>query len=157
MRRTLMLIALSAAAASALTAAAVAMGSGSGGLTAPARIHVVEHPVTDQVIDIGAKGDSPGDQLPFSNPIFNWNNTRKVGVDQGNCVRASTVNGRWECMWTTFLPRGQVTVEGPYLDAKATTQLAITGGTGEYSNARGWMTLHLRSDGNFDFVFHFQP
>ena len=57
----------------------------------------------------------------------------------------------------TFLPRGQVTVEGPYLDAKATTQLAITGGTGEYSNARGWMTLHLRGDGNFDFIFHFQP
>jgi hypothetical protein len=80
-----------------------------------------------------------------------------VGVDQGNCIRASTVNGRWECMWTTFLPRGQVTVEGPFLDAKATTQLAITGGTGQYSNARGWMTLHLRSDGNFDFVFHFQP
>ena len=57
----------------------------------------------------------------------------------------------------TLRARGQVTVEGPYLDAKATTQLAITGGTGEYSNARGWMTLHLRSDGNFDFVFHFQP
>ncbi len=157
MRRTLMLMALTAVAASALTAAAVAVGSGSGGLTAPTTVHVVEHPVTDQVIDIGATGDSPGDQLPFNNPIFNWNNTRKVGVDQGNCVRASTANGRWECMWTTFLPRGQVTVEGPYLDAKATTQLSITGGTGAYSNARGWMTLHLRGDGNFDFVFHFQP
>jgi allene oxide cyclase len=157
MRRTLVMMAVTAVAASALTAAAVAAGSGSGGLTAPTRVHVVERPATDQVIDIGAKGDSPGDQLPFNNPIFNWSNTRRVGVDQGNCVRASTVNGRWECMWTTFLPRGQVTVEGPFLDAKATTQLAITGGTGEYSNARGWMTLHLRSDGNFDFVFHFQP
>jgi allene oxide cyclase len=157
MRRTLVMMAVTAVAASALTAAAVAAGSGSGGLTAPTRVHVVERPATDQVIDIGAKGDSPGDQLPFNNPIFNWSNTRRVGVDQGNCVRASTVNGRWECMWTTFLPRGQVTVEGPFLDAKATTQLAITGGTGDYSNARGWMTLHLRSDGNFDFVFHFQP
>jgi hypothetical protein len=157
MRRTLVLVALTAVTASALTAAAVAMGSGSGGLTAPATVHVIEHPVTDQVIDIGAPGDSPGDQLPFNNPIFNERNTRKVGIDQGNCVRASTIHGRWECMWTTFLPRGQVTVEGPYLDAKATTQLAITGGTGEYSNARGWMTLHLRRDGNFDFIFHFQP
>jgi hypothetical protein len=157
MRRTLVLVALTAVTASALTAAAVAIGSGSGGLTAPTRVHVVEHPVTDQVIDIGTKGDSPGDQLPFNNPIFNAGNTRRVGVDQGNCVRASTVHGRWECMWTTFLPRGQVTVEGPYLDAKATTQLAITGGTGEYSNARGWMTLHLRRDGNFDFIFHFEP
>jgi allene oxide cyclase len=157
MRRTLVLMAVTAVAACALTAAAVALGSGSSGLTAPATVHVVEHPVTDQVIDIGAKGDSPGDQLPFNNPIFNGANTRRVGIDQGNCVRASTVHGRWECMWTTFLPRGQVTVEGPFLDARATTQLAITGGTGKYSNARGWMTLHLRSDGNFDFVFHFEP
>jgi allene oxide cyclase len=157
MRRTLVLMALTAVTASALTAAAVAMGSGSGGLTHRITVHVVEHPVTDQVIDIGATGDSPGDQLPFNNPIFNASNTRKVGIDQGNCVRASTVHGRWECMWTTFLPHGQVTVEGPYLDAEATTRLAITGGTGEYSNARGVMILHLRHDGNFDFIFNFQP
>jgi allene oxide cyclase len=157
MRRTLMLVAVTAVAASAMTAVAAAVGAGSGGLTAPARVHVVERPLTDEVIDIGAKGDSPGDQLPFNNPIYNWNNTRKVGVDQGNCIRASAVTGRWECMWTTFLPRGQVTVEGPFLDARATTQLAITGGTGEYSNARGWMTLHVRRDGNFDFIFHFRP
>src|SRR5690349_7363119 len=157
MRRTLVLVALTAVTASVLTAAAVAMGSGSGGLTAPTTVHVIEHPVTDQVIDIGAPGDSPGDQLPFANPIYNENNSKKVGSDQGNCVRASTVQGRWECMWTTFLPRGQVTVEGPFLDAKATTRLAITGGTGEYSNARGVMILHLRHDGNFDFIFRFQP
>ena len=66
MRRTLLLMALTAVTASALTAAAVAMGSGSSGLTAPATVHVIEHPITDQVIDIGAKGDSPGDQLPFA-------------------------------------------------------------------------------------------
>ena len=157
MRRTLMLMALTAVAASALTAAAVAVGSGSGGLTAPTTVHVVEHPATDQVIDIGATGDSPGDQLPFANPIFNGANARRVGSDQGNCVRASAVQGRWECMWTTFLHRGQITVEGPFLDARATTELAITGGTGAFRNARGQMTLHLRQDGNFDFVFHLQP
>ena len=52
MRRTLMLVALTAVAASAMTAAAVAVGSGSGGLTAPIRVHVVERPATDQVIDM---------------------------------------------------------------------------------------------------------
>jgi Allene oxide cyclase len=158
MRRTLVLMALTAVTASALTAAAVALGNGSGGgLTQPTRIHVIEHPITDQVIDIGAPGDSPGDQLPFANPIFNADNKRKIGNDEGNCVRASTVQGRWECMWTTFLPRGQITVEGPYLDKFATTVLAVTGGTGAYSNARGTMILHLRSDGDFDFIFRLQP
>jgi hypothetical protein len=158
MRRTLVATALAAVLASGLTAAAVAFAGGSGGgLTHSRTIHVVEHPITDQVIDIGATGDSPGDQLPFANPIFNGANAHRVGSDQGNCVRASAVQGRWECMWTTFLHRGQITVEGPFLDAKATTVLAITGGTGAFRNARGQMTLHLRTDGNFDFVFHLQP
>ena len=52
---------------------------------------------------------------------------------------------------------GQITVEGPYRDALATTVLAVTGGTGRYANARGQMVLHLRGDGNFDFVFRLQP
>src|SRR6476646_6440595 len=154
MRKMLVLLAVAAV---AVVAATAAFAGGAPGLTAPRTIHVVEHPVTDQVIDIGAKGDSPGDQLPFANPIFNGANAHRVGSDQGNCVRASAVQGRWECMWTTFLHRGQITVEGPFLDARATTELAITGGTGAFRNARGQMTLHLRQDGNFDFVFHLQP
>src|SRR5436305_11514751 len=144
MRRTLMLTCLAAVLASALTAGALAFGSGGGGIVAPVTIHVIEHPVTDQVIDIGKAGDSPGDQLPFANPVFDADNDTKVGSDQGNCVRASTKQGRWECMWTTFLPKGHITVEGPYRDAYATTRLTVTGGTGRYANARGQMVLHLR-------------
>ena len=157
MRRTLIAAALAAVAASALTAATVALGQGSDGLAQRVTIHVVEHPVTDQVIDIGAPGDSPGDQLPFANPVFDATNAHRVGSDQGNCVRASATQGRWECMWTTFLAKGQITVEGPFRDAFPTTALAVTGGTGAYRNARGTMTLHARADGNFDFVFHLQP
>ena len=151
------MLAVAGAALVVLGGIAYAGSWGGGGLKHPTVIHVVERPVTDQVIDIGATGDSPGDQLPFANPIYNWNNTKKVGSDQGNCVRASATQGRWECMWTTFLAGGQITVEGPFLDAKATTRLAITGGTGHFSNARGQMILHTRSDGNFDFVFELQP
>ena len=157
MRRTLIATSLAAVLASALTAGAMALGSGSGGIVSPIKIHVVEHPVTDQVIDIGAPGDSPGDQLPFANPIFDAKNHRQVGSDEGNCVRASTVQGRWECMWTTFLHKGQITVEGPFRDKFPTTVLAVTGGTGAYANARGQMVLHTRKDGNFDFIFKLQP
>ena len=143
--------------ASAVTAAALAFGSDAGGIVAPVTIHVIEHPVTDQVIDIGKAGDSPGDQLPFANPVFDADNDTKVGSDQGNCVRASTKQGRWECMWTTFLHKGQITVEGPFRDAFPTTVLAVTGGTGVYRNVRGQMILHARKDGNFDFIFKLQP
>jgi allene oxide cyclase len=157
MRRTPILVSLAAVLASALTAGAVALGSGSGDLAHPTTIHVVEHPVTDQVIDVGARGDSPGDLLPFANPVFNASDRVRVGSDQGSCIRASSTQGRWECMYTTFLPRGQITVEGPFRDKFATTVLAVTGGTGAFRNARGVLVLHLRHDGKFDFIFHLRP
>jgi allene oxide cyclase len=58
-------------------------------------------------------------------------------------------------MWTTFLPNGQITVEGPFSDA-GNTKLAITGGTGSYASANGWMELnfHNKQGTKFDFVFH---
>jgi hypothetical protein len=120
-------------------------------------IWVIEHPDSDQQIDIGATGDSPGDQLPFGNPIFDKTNTKQVGTDQGNCIRIQK-GVSFECMWTTFLKGGQITVEGPFLDSGAPTKLAITGGTGRYSNAGGWMLLrpNAKNPNNFDFVFHIQ-
>ena len=49
------------------------------------------------------------------------------------------VGESWECSWTTFLSKGQITVQGPFLDA-GDSVLAITGGTGKYRNARGEMS-----------------
>ena len=54
------------------------------------------------------------------------------------------------------VPReGQITVEGPFSDT-GNTVLAITGGTGAYKNARGWMELNFlnKKGTEFDFVFH---
>ena len=64
----------------------------------------------------------------------------KVGTDQGICFRI--VPGKsWECFWTLALEKGQLTVEGPFYD-KGDSVLAITGGTGEYAEARGEMALN---------------
>jgi len=83
--------------------------------------------------------------------VFDARTGQKVGTDQGQCVR-TVVGEAFECYWTTFLPRGQITVEGPFYDTADST-LAITGGTGAYRNARGTMDLHARSATEFDFVF----
>jgi Allene oxide cyclase len=113
---------------------------------------VIEHATTDAVTDTGAAGDSAGDLLTFANDVFNAADKKQVGTDQGYCVR--TVNGvAWECNFTTFLPGGQIVVEGPFYDAKDST-LAITGGTGRYRNARGAMKLQSREGGTkFAFIF----
>jgi allene oxide cyclase len=116
-------------------------------------ITVVEHADNDAVTN-GTAGDDVGNILTFANEVFNSADTHKVGTDQGSCVRI-VVGESWECSWTTFLPKGQITVEGPFYDA-GDSVLAITGGTGKYRNARGEMDLkyHNQAGTKIDFVFH---
>jgi len=112
---------------------------------------VIEHATTDTVIDLGEAGDSIGDLLAFGNTVYDEGNETEVGTSQGSCVR--TVPGEaWECMFTVILDEGQLTVEGPFYDA-APSELAITGGTGAYSTARGQMRLEANSETEFRFTF----
>jgi allene oxide cyclase len=147
-----MLVVVAIAATAALLAAVAAVGSGSKSSSGKT-FTVVEHATTDATTDTGAVGDSAGDVLTFSNDVFNAKDTTKVGTDQGSCIR--TVPGEsYECAFTTLLPGGHITVEGPFYD-KANSTLAITGGTGRYRNARGTMDLEAREGGSkFAFTFH---
>ena len=136
-----------------LTVAVMSGGAGTGG---GKRVHVIEHATTDTTADVGDPGDSPGDVLTFANEVFDATNTSVVGRDQGYCIRIQVppAVGSYECNWTTFLQGGSITVEGPFFDA-GDSSLAITGGTGIYRNARGYMRLSARAGGTeFDFNFH---
>jgi allene oxide cyclase len=116
-------------------------------------VHVIEHATTDAVTNGSATTDMAGNVLTFANGVFDSANSKKVGTDQGYCIRI-VVGKTWECNWTTFLAGGQITVEGPFSDT-GDTVLAITGGTGKYRNARGQMELkyHNKDGTEFDFVF----
>jgi hypothetical protein len=122
-----------------------------------ATVHVIEHAVTDTTVQSGGTGDKTGNLLTFHNQVFNARDTKRVGTDQGFCVRVSPADGSWECIWTTFLAHGQITVEGPFYDTHNSV-LAITGGTRAYRNARGEMNLDSRNGGKeYDFIFHLGP
>jgi len=116
-------------------------------------IHVIEHATSDAVTN-GSAADAAGNVLTFANDVFDSADKDKVGSDQGYCVRI-VVGETWECNWTTFLSGGQLTLEGPFSDT-GNTVAAITGGTGKYRNAHGWMELnyHNAAGTKFDFVFH---
>lgn len=116
-------------------------------------ITLVERATTDGTVDTNDKGDTAGDILVFSNEVFDEANTAKVGTDNGWCVR-TVVGTAWECFWTTSLDGGQITVEGPFLDGKDST-LAVTGGTGKYSGAKGEMVLHSRNAEGSEYDFKF--
>jgi hypothetical protein len=162
-RHTPRLRAAAIAATSALAFAATAATAGAAGAQAkaPARahaasttIHVIEHAITDTE-NPGVKGaDVKGNILTFNNPVYNTANKTKVGHDEGFCVRVQPQQKIWECLWTTFLKGGQLTVQGPYYDNRNSI-LTITGGTGIYDGARGEMNLNAKDGGKeYDFIFH---
>ena len=147
-----LMLAAAAIAAVVVVAAAVAIAGGTA--TTAKTIRVVERATTDAVTETGKKGDSAGDLLTFANAVYNAQNTKKVGSDDGWCIRTA-VGKSWECAWTNALGDGQIMVAGPFLDA-GPSKLAIVGGTGMYAGARGWMDLKARNDKGteYDFVFH---
>ena len=103
----------------------------------------VERASTDTVsVHAGKAADNIGDILTFTNDVYDAANTTKLGYDKGYCVRLA-VGKSWECHWTLILAQGQISVDGPFLDAGDTT-LAVTGGTGTYMGASGEMKLHAR-------------
>jgi hypothetical protein len=107
------------------------------------RFTVVERATTDAISVHGGKAaDNVGDILTFSNDVFDAANKIKIGSDQGYCVRL-VVGRSFECHWTLILAKGQIAVDGPFLDAADST-LAVTGGTGDYADVHGEMRLHAR-------------
>ena len=144
--------------ASALTAAAIVAATTSAKATrahaAGSTVHVIEHALTDDEIATGGGKDVKGNILTFNNPVFNTANKTQVGHDEGFCTRIQPKQHIWECLWTTFLANGQITVQGPYYDNRNSV-LSITGGTGAYKNVRGEMPLLARDGGKeYDFIFH---
>jgi hypothetical protein len=145
------------AGAAALTTAAVLATASSAepsrAHAAQATVHVVEHAITDTEIPTGGGKDVKGNILTFNNPVFDAADKKQVGHDEGFCTRLAPAQGIWECLWTTFLPRGQITVQGPYYDTRNSV-LSITGGTGAYRSDRGQMVLNSRNGGKeYDFIF----
>lgn len=118
------------------------------------RIEVIEHADTDATLDLGAKGDSAGDLLTWSNPLFDAANKTQVGSDQGYCVRTA-VGKSWQCNWTNVLKDGQITVTGIFYDDKDSL-LTVTGGTGKYVGARGTLKLHPRDAKASSYLFVFE-
>jgi hypothetical protein len=119
-----------------------------------ATLKFVERATTDTTsVHAGKAADNVGDILTFTNDVFDAANVKKLGYDQGYCVRLG-VGKAFECHWSLILAKGQITVDGPFLDSADST-LAVTGGTGAYNGASGEMALHARdSKGSaYDFTY----
>jgi hypothetical protein len=151
--RLTLVLAATAAATTGVIVATTSSAKPTSASAAGATVHVVEHAITDTEIATGDGKDVKGNILTFNNPVFNAADKKQVGHDEGFCTRLAPKQGIWECLWTTFLSAGQITVQGPFYDTSNST-LSITGGTGAYRNSRGEMPLVSRKGGTeYDFIF----
>ncbi|MFE4552613.1 hypothetical protein [Streptomyces sp. NPDC056785] len=89
-------------------------------------------------LDVGKKGLSPGDGVVVAEDLYR--DGRKTGDHSVVCTYIRTKPGELQCLGTFALPRGQITAQALLrLPVPSTVDLAITGGTGDYRSARGFV------------------
>lgn len=89
-------------------------------------------------VDLGAPGNSVGDQFLFSGRLETATG-RRVGRINGYCVITDARRNAGPCTMTASLRNGQITIQGEQrgIPNPRTVKNAITGGTGRYRAARG--------------------
>ncbi|MEU2390456.1 hypothetical protein [Streptomyces sp. NPDC007369] len=130
-------------AAVSLAAAAVGVFAATGaeaGTASRAKVEIVEAQLrTDQwhVIDAAPEGPSLGDQDVYSGTALK--DGRKIGSGGGSCqvIHVEGTDVTTQCVLTIELERGSVTLQALWTKGPEPLDMAVTGGTGAYRNARG--------------------
>ena len=102
-----------------------------------AALRVREIQERSRYIDVGKQGESPGDYFLFESRLMQ--NGEQVGRDSGRCLLGIRT---FTCEATAALEdRGKIVVGGTLFSGQQDFRLAITGGTGEFKDARGVLTV----------------
>ncbi len=111
-------------------------------------------------VDLGRKGPSSGDRLVTRGLLFDAAGRQRTGTYVGEIVTHDHKKLLVQTTLTATFPEGQLTVAGSMLFRRVLSRtgatLAITGGTGAYSDAGGSVTMHarkIRGDDGFMFTF----
>jgi len=120
--------------------------------------------LTDPPNLFSLEGPPPvGARFFFNDTLYAWSGTRRgsrVGRIVGMCTLAEFSGARTSsCTATAFLPAGQILIAGspPLAAGPLKFVVAVLGGTGRYSNARGWARIRDISGGRSSIVFHLVP
>jgi hypothetical protein len=88
-------------------------------------------------IDNAPTGPSAGDAFTFTGTLVGQRN----GTEQGNCTFVTAT--RAQCSISAFFADGQLVFNGTLPFDQTDFQIPLTGGTGEFSRARGFVTVHV--------------
>ena len=113
-------------------------------------LHLISRQKSLQVIDIGTKGPSPGDQIIET--TLDFQNGKPVDRSVINCVDITVSKSGFEvlCHGAMIFNNGQVEIQGETNFHEPFT-VAVTGGTGAYQNVGGQVTaVRTLPDGTTD-------
>ena len=114
-------------------------------ITSPETLVLTETQTKSKGVDVGKPGFGPGDSFLFVSSLTDKADGSKAGSVHGQC----TVQiGHWLiCEAGAFLgDRGEVFVGGVVSSNSQSFDIPITGGTGEFDNARGTVHIEQVSD-----------
>lgn len=101
-------------------------------------IQLVAKQTQSHPIDVGKKRYSLGDQLVIAEDLYQ--NAKKIGDHAVVCTYVHIGPDELQCLGTFALPQGKNTGQPPlHLPASSTVDVAITGGSGAYSGAGGYV------------------
>ena len=116
-------------------------------ITSPETLVLTETSLKGRFVDVGKQGFGPGDSFIFVDSLTDPADGSRVGTVRGQCTIQI---GDWQnCQVGGFLNgRGEIFVSGvtKSTDQPMAIDLAITGGTGEFDNARGSVHVEPTSD-----------
>lgn len=132
-------LAKTVAAAGTFTAVVMAVSHAALGQPRTLRFNAVT--THQSMLDRGRRGPSVGDELLSDGRLVGLDG-RVIGSFGMSCTvvdlgRAAAL----QCQGDDELPSGEITFAGELVPGKHTQVVAITGGTGDYSEARGQLTL----------------
>ena len=136
-----------AVAALAFAGSAQAGSHGSGHRT----IHLTEATAQAQpdFVDVGDPGPSVGDTVVVRDGVLAADGSNAGTFDQV-CTLVKVVGNpftsAYECTGSLELRDGTITMQGPFVPAKAEQSAAVTGGTGAYRKARGQIVVRAEDD-----------
>ncbi|RFC78218.1 hypothetical protein [Streptomyces sp. AcE210] len=132
-----------AVAAAALVLAGTQLASASTGSAQGAHqraeiIQLVAKQTQSQTVDTGHRGHSLGDELVIAEDLYQ--NGKKVGDHAVVCTYVHIGPDSLQCLGTFALPQGQITGQALlHLPSHSAVDVAITGGSGSYNGAGGYV------------------
>ncbi len=128
---------LSALAASCLAVPVAATAASAS--TGPATIRITNVQTKLTTVDLGAHGPSPGDLEIIAQSLYNTRVTPSpIGRADILCTLLTTTTRN--CTATYVLPKGRIVTSG-VIGSRLIYELAITGGTELFDNARGSLVV----------------